>query len=69
MGDVEKASWQKIEFEGISAGTFKLEPGIQKWTPEKVVKVEDTKLTVRVYFEEGKNTIAGLSELVFQQAY
>ena len=69
VGDVEKASWQKIEFEGVSAGTFKLEPGIQKWTPEKVVKVEDTKLTVRVYFEEGKNTIAGLSELVFQQAY
>jgi len=69
VGDVEKASWQKIEFEDIDAGTFSLDPGVQKWTSEKVVKVEDTKLTVRVYFEEQINTIAGLSELVFQQAY
>ncbi|HPF50854.1 MAG TPA: hypothetical protein PK335_04725 [Draconibacterium sp.] len=69
VGDVKQKSWQKIEFEGINAGTFELEPGIQKWTSERVVKVEDTKLTIRIYFDNASNTIAGLSELVFQQAY
>ncbi len=69
VGDVEQKSWQKIEIEGIEAGTFSLEKGVQKWTSEKVVKVEDTKLTVRIYFEAKNNTIAGISELVFQQAY
>lgn len=69
VGDVELQSWQKIEFEGIDAGTFALEKGIQKWTSEKVVKVEDTKLTVRIYFDDKNNKVAGLSELVFQQAY
>lgn len=69
VGDVEKESWQKIEFDGIDAGTYALDAGQQKWTAEKVVKVEDLKLTVRVYFSDNEKLIAGLSELVFQQAY
>jgi len=69
VGDVEEASWQKIEFNGIDAGTFALAAGEQEWTREVAVKVENLKITVRVYFDPTDKTIAGLSELVFQQAY
>lgn len=69
VGDVELASWQKLEFEGVPSGTFSLGAGEQKWTSEKVVKVEDRKLTIRIYSDNTGKTLAGLSELVFQQAY
>ena len=69
VGDVEQASWQKIIFENVEDGTYSMAAGEQKWTSEKVVKVEDSKLTVRIYFDEKGNKVAGLSELVFQQVY
>lgn len=69
MGDYFLPSWQKILFENIYAGTFSLGPGAFKWTPEKVVKVSDGKLTVRIYVDETNNKPAGISEIVFQKAY
>lgn len=69
VGDVQLPSWQKIAFEGVEAATYKLDSGEQKWTNERVVKVNDYKLTVRVYFDNNNNDVAGLSEIVFQRAY
>ena len=69
MGDYFLQSWQKVEFEGVHAATYSLKPGDLKWTSEKVVRVKDGKLTVRIFVDEKKNTIAGLSEIVFQQVY
>jgi hypothetical protein len=67
VGDVEKASWQKLAFENQLTPAYSLEQGQQTWTSEKVVKINDHKLHVRIYFDG--NTVAGLSEIVFQQAY
>ena len=69
VGDLEFASWQKIKFENVTAATYSLNTGEYKWTPEKVVKVKDGKLTVRIIVDEKSNKIAGLSEIVFQRAY
>ena len=69
VGDVQKASWQKLEFEGIEASTYELDPGEMKWTSEKVVKVNDRRLTVRIYVDPNDRKVAGISEIVFQQAY
>lgn len=69
VGDYFLQSWQKVEFEGVHAATYSLKSGDLKWTSEKVVRVRDGKLTVRIFVDEKKNTIAGLSEIVFQQAY
>lgn len=66
VGDHFQPSWQKIEFEGVGAGTFTRNAGDLVWTSERIVKVNDGKLTVRIYTEGQK--IAGLSEIVFQQA-
>ncbi|MEN8117466.1 MAG: hypothetical protein ABFS16_10830 [Bacteroidota bacterium] len=69
MGDMFLPSWQKVEFEGVIAVTYTLQPGELKWTPEKVVKVTDRKLTVRIYIDYSNNKVAGLSQIVFQKAY
>ena len=69
VGDVEQASWQKIEYEGVEAATYDLAAGEQKWTSEKVVKVTDRKLTVRIYVDPTNQKVTGISEIVFQQAY
>ncbi len=68
VGDLKKSSWQKIEFENVAAATFELDAGEYRWTPEKVVKVTDTKLTVRIFIDESNKKPAGISEIVFQQA-
>lgn len=67
VGDVLKPSWQKVEFEGVTAGTFELGPNQFTWTSEKIVKVNDGKLTTRIWLD-GEGRVAGLSEIVFQQA-
>lgn len=67
VGDCMKPSWQKVEYEGVIAGTWSLEAGVTTWTPEKIVKVRDGKLTVRIYTGEN-DQIAGIGEIVFQQA-
>ncbi len=69
MGDLKLESWQKLEFENVRAGIYDLQPGEQKWTPERVVKVNDGKLTVRIFVDETNKKVAGISEIVFQRAY
>ncbi len=67
VGDILQPSWQRIEFEGVAAGTYNLKAGETDWTPEKIVRVTDGKLTVRIYTGDD-NEIAGIGEIVFQQA-
>lgn len=69
VGDLILPSWQKIDFEGVNAATYSLAAGEQKWTSEKVVKVSDGKLSIRIYIDSKNNQVAGLSEIVFQRAY
>lgn len=66
VGDYQEASWQRIEFEGVSGGTFSREAGDMVWTSERVVRVTDGTLTVRIYVDDIKP--AGISEIVFQEA-
>ncbi len=68
VGDIQLPTWQKIEFEGINAGTLSLGKGEFRWTSERAVKVTDGKLTVRIFIDETQNTIAGISQIVFQRA-
>ncbi|MCG6190877.1 hypothetical protein [Maribellus maritimus] len=67
VGDLEFPSWQKVELEGIEAGTFDLNAGEYKWTNERVVKVNDGKLSIRIYVDSSNRKVAGLSEIVFQK--
>jgi hypothetical protein len=69
LGDLILPTWQKIDFEGVNAGTFSLSDDEQKWTNERIVKVNDGKLTVRIYVDENNEKVAGISEIVFQRAY
>lgn len=68
IGDVILPSWQKIVFNGIESGTFSLKAGEFVWTSEKVVKVTDGKLTIRIFVDDNNEKPAGLSEIVFQKA-
>lgn len=67
VGDLQMHSWQKIEFEGVVAGTYDLEPGQFTWTSEKIVRVTDGKLTTRIGLDQ-EGRVSGISEIVFQQA-
>ena len=69
VGDLLLPTWQKIDFEGINAGTFSLSEGEQKWTSERIVRVNDRKLTIRIYVDENNEKMAGIGEVVFQRAY
>ena len=69
MGDLTMSTWQKVDFEGINAATYSLKPGETKWTHERAVKVKDNKLTIRIYIDDKNELPAGISEIVFQQAY
>ncbi|MFV0592767.1 MAG: hypothetical protein ACK5M7_15385 [Draconibacterium sp.] len=69
VGDVKTETWQKVEYEGVTSNTFALAAGEQKWTDERIVKVEDRKLTVRIYIDPSNQKPAGLSEIVFQMVY
>ena len=68
IGDVNLPTWQKVEFENIEAGEFENKAGEFKWTSERVVKVKDGRLTVRIYVDANNEKPAGLSEIVFQKA-
>lgn len=68
IGDVLLPSWQKVVFNGIEAGVFTLKAGEFVWTSEKVVKVIDGKLTIRIFVDEKNEKPAGISEIVFQKA-
>lgn len=67
VGDHVVNSWQKVEFEGVVAGTFEKGAGDLDWTGEKIVRVRDGKLTVRIHLKD--NMVAGLAEIVFQMAH
>ncbi len=69
VGDLKLSTWQKVQFEGVTAATYSLAAGKFKWTSEKVVKVKDGKLTVRIFVDETNKKAAGICEIVFQQAY
>ena len=66
VGDAEFDTWQKVEFENRSIGEFSPGKGMQEWTPERIITVNDGKLTVRIYIDP-ENKPAGLSEIVFQR--
>ncbi len=69
VGDLVLPSWQKVEFEGVGAGSYSLKSGEKKWTNERVVTVSDYKLTIRIYVDSQGGKVAGLSQFVFQQVY
>lgn len=68
VGDVELQSWQKVVFEGVETNLITTEKGQFSWTSERIVKVTDGRLTIRIYFDETSGKVAGLSEIVFQWA-
>lgn len=68
LGDVELPSWQKIAFENVDVGTVTTEKGQFVWTPERVVKVSDGRLTIRIHIDGTNEKVAGIGEVVFQQA-
>jgi hypothetical protein len=69
VGDLYLPSWQKIEFEGVLAAVKSLDAGNFDWTPERVVKVEDGSLNIRIYIDPENEKVAGLNEIVFQRAF
>jgi hypothetical protein len=68
VGDVAVATWQKVAFEGVGTNEISNNAGQFTWTPEKVVKVNDGKLTIRIYVDENNEKPAGIGEIVFQRA-
>ncbi len=66
VGDYQEPSWQRIEFEGVAGGTFTRNAGDLIWTSERVVRVTDGTLTVRIFVDEIRP--AGIAEIVFQEA-
>lgn len=69
IGDFHLPSWQKVEFEGVLATEKMLEQGNFDWTPERVVKVSDGSLNIRIYVDPNNIRVAGISEIVFQQVF
>lgn len=69
VGDLFLPSWQKLEFEGVASPVKSLDAGDFDWTGERVVKVNDGTLNVKIFMDEQGAGIAGLSEIVFQRAY
>lgn len=69
VGDLFLPSWQKLEFEGVASPAKSLDAGDFDWTGERVVRVTDGTLNIKIYIDEEGNRIAGLSEIVFQRAY
>lgn len=69
VGDLNLPSWQKPEFEGVASPAKSLDAGEFEWTGERVVKVYDGTLNVRIYTDPENEKVAGLSEIVFQRAY
>jgi hypothetical protein len=68
MGDCYVQTWQKVEFENVTAGTYLINPGLFTWTPERTVRVKDGYLTIRIYLGE-QNQKAGINSIVFQKVY
>ncbi len=69
VGDLLLPTWQRLEFEGVYAATINLEAGDFDWTGERIVKVEDGILNIRIYLDNENYRVAGLSEIVFQRTF
>jgi hypothetical protein len=69
VGDLFLPSWQKLEYEGIASPAKSLDAGETYWTGERVIKINDGTLNIKIYLDEENNRVAGLSEIVFQRAY
>jgi len=67
LGDVAMPTWQNILFENVNAGTPETGAGEFKWTSERIVKVIDGKLTIKINLNENESIPAGISEIVFQR--
>lgn len=63
VGDMYTGTWQRLEIEGLDAGTFELDHSLRS-TGEKRVEVNDGHLTVRIHLLDAF-TPAGLNELHF----
>jgi len=68
VGDIGLPTWQKITFENVEVGLITRGTGEFVWTSERVVKVNDGKLTIRIFVDEKNEKPAGISEIVFQRA-
>jgi hypothetical protein len=68
VGDIALPTWQKVTFENVETGVLIKGPGEFAWTSEKVVKVNDGRLTIRIFVDENNEKPAGISEIVFQRA-
>lgn len=64
VGDAFAGTGQRIDFEGVNAGSFDLPAGQLQWTPKPIVAVRDGRLTVRLYLKDD-TTKAGLRNLNF----
>ena len=69
MGDISLPTWQKVVFENVDAGIVSIEKNGFNWTSEKVVKVNDGNLTIRIFVDPTNKMLSGISEIVFQRAY
>lgn len=69
VGDLFLPAWQKLEFEGVVSPAKSLDAGETDWTGERVVKINDGTLNVRIYIDHENERVAGVSEIVFQRAY
>jgi hypothetical protein len=67
VGDAYADTWQRVEFEGVDAGSYGLPRGRLEWTPEKTVSVKDGLLTLRFRIKDD-GTPAGLRDLYFVKA-
>ncbi len=65
-GDLELATWQKVKFENTEPVIVNLGKGEFKWTSERIVKVNDGKLSIQIELNEDNNLPAGIIEIVFQ---
>ena len=64
LGAVNNPTWQRVEVEGISFGTYELSANHLSWTRERNVSVDDGRLTIRIHLKDDV-TYAALSEVLF----
>jgi murein DD-endopeptidase MepM/ murein hydrolase activator NlpD len=63
LGAVNKATWQRVYFEGVLQGTYPLASGEFAWTPLDTVRVTNGKLTLRFMLDGDK--YAGIRHIRF----
>jgi len=66
VGDASRPSWQRVTFEGVDAGVYELTEEEFEFTPTKIARVDDGRLTIRFYLKDEK-TCAGIRRLYFNK--